>query len=102
MPNNVQDETKEWLNLNALVGAVASCGIGPSDRIRLSDLVGRTVLPSVYDERLSVASAIDAYINDSANLLLSSSVVIRESVKEALGNELPLSLGRNLVSALYE
>lgn len=97
-----QDETKEWQNLNALVAATAACGFSQPRNFRLGDLLGQGFLPHMYEETPNLTAAISTFIAESANLLLSSSIVIRESVKEALGSDLPLVLGRNLVSALYK
>lgn len=97
-----KDETKEWQNLNSLVAATASCGFGQPRNFRLGDLLGPGFLPQIYEESTNLHTTVSTFISDSANLLLSSSVIIRESVKEALGSELPLSLGRNLISALYK
>lgn len=83
------------------MAATASCGFGQPRNFRLGDLLGPGFLPQIYEESTNLHTTVGTFISDSANLLLSSSVVIRESVKEALGNELPLSLGRNLISALH-
>lgn len=56
----------------------------------------------MYEETTDLAAAVTTFIGDSSNLLLSSSVVIRESVKDAMGNELPLSLARTLMASLYK
>jgi hypothetical protein len=57
-------------------------------------------LPRIYDEALDVSEVVNTFISSSVNMLFSGSVLIRESVKDALGNELPLSLGWTLVASM--
>jgi hypothetical protein len=57
-------------------------------------------LPRIYDEALDVSEVVNTFISNSVNMLFSGSVLIRESVKDALGNELPLSLGWTLVASM--
>lgn len=63
-------------------------------------MIGTGQLPRIYEEALDVSEVVNTFISNSVNLLFSGSVLIRESVKDALGNELPLSLGRTLVSSI--
>ena len=58
----------------------------------LSDKIGKGVLPGVYDEDTDPNTAVNAFLRESVDLLANKSVYVRESVKEALGNELPFAL----------
>jgi len=86
--------------LNALLASTAFCAIDNSQKTSLGELVGTGQLPRIYDEALDVSEVVNTFISTSVNMLFSGSVLIRESVKDALGNELPLSLGRTLVTSM--
>lgn len=82
------------------MASTAFCAIGNSHKTSLGDMIGTGQLPRIYEEALDVSEVVNTFISNSVNLLFSGSVLIRESVKDALGNELPLSLGRTLVSSI--
>jgi hypothetical protein len=82
------------------LASIASSAIDPAQKTSLGGLVGAGQLPRIYEEAVDVLEVVNTFINNSVNMLFSGSVLIRESVKEALGNELPLSLGRTLISSM--
>ena len=82
------------------MASTASCAIDTAQKTSLGDLIGMGQLPRIYDEALDVSEVVNTFISSSVNMLFSGSVLIRESVKDALGNELPLSLGRTLVASM--
>ncbi|EIW67076.1 hypothetical protein TREMEDRAFT_69974 [Tremella mesenterica DSM 1558] len=97
-----EEQRKEWQNLNMLMAATAACTqYDPSSPpMALCEIVGKNVLPRIYDESPDLSQAGERYISDSVNLLVTSSVMVRESAKELLGAELPLSLCRILTQAM--
>lgn len=95
-----QGESKEWQNLYALLASSASCASDVPQKASLGDIAGAGQLPRLYDDVVDISAEVNTFISNSVNMLFSGSVFIRESVKEALGNELSLTLGRTLVSTM--
>ena len=63
----------------------------------LAELVGKGILPRVYDQETDPHVAVEEFLRSCVNLLVNGSVHVREAVKEALGSELPPALRRSLV-----
>lgn len=96
------DQRKEWQNLCALLAACSACTIYDQDSqpLALCEIVGKNLLPRVYDESIELANSSERYASEVAALLLSSTVSVRETAKDVLGQELPLSLCRSAVTAM--
>lgn len=93
-----EDESKEWQNLVSFLCATSGVGANDSAAVpNISDVVGKGVLPRVYDEATEVSTQVESFLRECVDFLVSNSVYVRESIKDALGNELPLSLCRVLV-----
>ncbi|CAK9779949.1 putative ras GTPase activator [Cutaneotrichosporon oleaginosum] len=93
-----EDESKEWQNLVSFL--CATSGVCASDTAaipNISDVVGKGVLPRVYDEATDLPAQVESLLRECVDFLVSNSIYVRESIKDALGNELPLSLCRVLV-----
>jgi neurofibromin 1 len=54
----------------------------------------------VYDENAKPKAALEGFLRECVDLLVSDSVYVRESAKEALGSELPLALFRLLIAQM--
>lgn len=93
-----EEESKEWQNLIAFLCATSNvCFHDMSLPPNITEVVGKGVLPRVYDEATDAHSAVESFLRQCVDFLVSSSIHVRESIKDALGNELPLSLCRVLV-----
>lgn len=88
-----------WQNVTLFLASTATVCQYDSERPpSLVDVVGKGVLPQVYDELPDSIVACDGFLRECVDLLISQSVHVRETIKEALGSELPGSLLRVVVS----
>jgi neurofibromin 1 len=53
------------------------------------DVIGKGVLPRLYEDLPNATAACEEFIRECVDLLVSGSIHVRETVKEALGQELP-------------
>lgn len=93
-----EDESKEWQNLVAFL--CATSGVGLHDMSlppTIVEVVGKGVLPRVYEESIDSHGAVETFFRQCVDMTFSPSIHVRESMKDALGSELPLSLSRVLV-----
>lgn len=93
-----EDESKEWQNLVSFL--CATSGVCTTDNTvtpNISEVVGKGILPRVYDDATDLATQVESFLRECVDFLVSNSIYVRESIKDALGNELPLSLCRVLV-----
>lgn len=67
---------------------------------QLSDLILDHDLPRGYDDPTQPATAMQLYIQRTADFLVSESVYVRETVKDALGSDLPVQLYRPVVQQI--
>jgi hypothetical protein len=51
---------------------------------------------------MHVTTSTSDFINNTVHMLISGSIFVRESAKDALGNELPLTLSQTLVSSMMK
>lgn len=66
----------------------------------LVDQVGKGLLPKVYEEFPDPMVACESFIRECVDLLVSGSLHVRETVKEALGTELPGPLMRIMIDQM--
>lgn len=66
----------------------------------LASLVGKETLPRVFDENSDPLGAMHEFLQSCVELFSSASIPVRETVKEALGAELPSALFPALVSRM--
>nr|XP_031861450.1 uncharacterized protein CI109_003054 [Kwoniella shandongensis]KAA5528522.1 hypothetical protein CI109_003054 [Kwoniella shandongensis] len=93
-----EDESKEWQNLISFLCATAGVAHHDVPLKGLSEVIGKGLLPPAYDEDVSdINAAVETFIKQLVDLLVSSSVTVRESVKTALGSELPTNMCRTMV-----
>lgn len=93
-----EDESKEWQNLVSFLCATSGvCANDIAAVPNISDVVGKGILPRVYDEATDLHAQVESFLRECVDFLVSNSIYVRESIKDALGNELPLSLCRVLV-----
>jgi hypothetical protein len=87
----MQDEAKEWQNLNAFLTGTATAQADSYPVRPLADHTGPNLLPAVYGRQWDWAAASTRFIEDRVPLLSGGFILVRESVKEALGNDLSLT-----------
>ncbi|WOO81456.1 Neurofibromin [Vanrija pseudolonga] len=93
-----EDESKEWQNLIAFLCSTSSVALQDNIApVTVTDTLGKGVLPRVYEEPIDLTAHVESFIRQSVDLLISSSIHVREAAKDALGTELPLGLSRVLI-----
>lgn len=96
-----EDEAKRWKLLFLLVCACLNAvnyeGASPPSLVQL---VGADALPAAYANMSDPQVVIDAWLKEALDLFTSDSLFIRETVKEGLGGEVPISWGPTLVRHL--
>lgn len=86
-----EDQSKTWQNLiSYLCATSSSCQVSSSPPPSLSHVLGKGLLPKVFDDEMDPTSTLENFLRECVDLLPSSSIHVRESVKEALGNELSI------------
>lgn len=90
-----EDESKEWQNLISFLCATST--VTTSEMAGVSEVVGTGMLPRAYDEMKYSHGVVENFLGECVDFLVNNSVHVRESAKDALGAELPLSLCRVLV-----
>ncbi|WWD06786.1 hypothetical protein V865_004881 [Kwoniella europaea PYCC6329] len=99
-----EEESKEWQNLIAWL--CACCGVANYETRpppSLCDIIGKGVLPPAYDQSIPDPHVpVEAFIKQCVDLLISSSVNVRETVKNALGSELPTNGCRMIVAPMIK
>jgi neurofibromin 1 len=96
-----QDSARFWQDSVAVLAAYSAvCLFDGPQPPGVADLVGKGILPKVYDEIGDAAAAAESFIRDCVDLLICNSLTVRETVKEALGSELQPSLCRVLVTQM--
>ena len=91
----LQDQSKTWQNLILYLSATSGVCLYDRSLPRppfLCQIIGRGLLPRIYDEEADPHIAIETFLRQCVDLLVSDSIHVRETAKEALGNELPLTL----------
>jgi neurofibromin 1 len=97
----MQDQSKSWQNLTFfLASTISTCMYDASPPPSLSHIVGKGILPRVYEEHTDARTAAEGFIRECVDLLVSHSVHVRETIKEALGAELPASMSKILVAQM--
>ncbi|WRT69099.1 uncharacterized protein IL334_006083 [Kwoniella shivajii] len=98
------DESKEWQNLiSFLCACVTVANYDTQAPPSLCDIIGRAILPPAYDQPIPDPRVpVEAFVKQCVDLLVSSSVNVRETVKNALGAELPTSCCRMVVSPMVK
>ena len=81
-----------WQNLISFLCATSGCCslTSVSTTTILGHIVGQGILPRVYDDDADIDHSLIDFVWQCVELLVSQSIIVRETVKEALGNELPL------------
>ncbi|WVN87921.1 uncharacterized protein L203_103118 [Cryptococcus depauperatus CBS 7841] len=99
-----EEESKEWQNLVSYLCALAHVGIINYPPKSLSAVIGKEgLLPAAYDEDISDPfTIVEGFIKQCVELLISSAVPVRESVKASLGSELATSMCGTLVTQLVK
>jgi len=93
-----EEESKEWQNLVAFLCSTSNvCLHDVSLPPTIVEVVGKGILPRVYEEAPDSQTAVESFLRQCVDFLISPSIHVRESIKDALGSELPLSLCRVLV-----
>lgn len=88
-----QELARFWQDLVALVCPLSAVSAVDLSQVpHITGSVGRGILPKQLDETTEPAQAVESFLRDCVDLLVSNSVTVRETVKEALGSELPRSL----------
>lgn len=64
------------------------------------EYVGKGLLPLAYEDPPGADVACDEFIRESVDLLVSGSVHVRETIKEALGSELSPSLSSVMIDQM--
>ena len=96
-----QSQSKAWQNITLFLASTAAvCSYVTTPPPSLVDEVGKGVLPNVYEEFPDPMIACENFIRECVDLLVSGSLHVRETVKEALGTELPGSLTRIMISQM--
>ncbi|KIR99934.1 neurofibromin 1 [Cryptococcus deuterogattii 2001/935-1] len=98
------EESKEWQNTMSFLAALANVGLTNLKPQCLSEIIGKEgFLPAAYDQNISDPGAlIETFIKRCIELLMSSSITVRESAKAALGSELPTTMCRVLVAQMIK
>lgn len=76
-----------------MTAASAICIIGPSPKPSVTELLGTDLLPAAYEQGDPQPAMLDDLLAETLSLMASHNVTVRETVKEALGHELPLRCG---------
>ncbi|WVQ63868.1 uncharacterized protein L199_002024 [Kwoniella botswanensis] len=99
-----EEESKEWQNLIAWLCACCSvANYETKPPPSLCDIIGKGVLPPAYDQSIPDPHVpVEAFIKQCVDLLISSSVNVRETVKNALGSELPTNGCRMIVGPMIK
>ncbi|KAL7420982.1 Ras GTPase activating protein ira2 [Cryptotrichosporon argae] len=88
-----EEESKEWQNLISGVCSISNvCFYESGQPPTLADLVGKGQLPKMYEDKTDPMVAVEEFLRGCVDSLVSNSLHVRESMKEALGTELPTSL----------
>ncbi|WWC91180.1 uncharacterized protein L201_006121 [Kwoniella dendrophila CBS 6074] len=99
-----EDESKEWQNLVLWLCScanVANTDLNPPPS--LCDILGKGMLPPAYDQSVPDPSVpVEAFIKQCVDLMISGSVNVRETVKNALGSELPTNATRMIVGPMIQ
>ncbi|KAK4687682.1 neurofibromin 1, partial [Tremellales sp. Uapishka_1] len=96
-----EDQSKEWQNLISFLCSTANvCQYETTPPKGLADFVSKGLLPKVYEQEQDPLPAVESFIKQCVDLLISNSIHVRETVKEALGAELPPSLLRVLIQQM--
>lgn len=82
-----------WQDLVALTCPLTAISTEDLSSVpHITSLSGRGILPKQLDETTEPTQAVESFLRDCVDLLVSNTVTVRETVKEALGSELPHSL----------
>jgi len=85
-----KDRQAEWQNITLFLASFGGCCLTEDNRVApLSSILNLEDLPSRFHHspRLPIP-AIKQFIGQAVDLLVADSVVARETVKDAIGNEL--------------
>ncbi|OCF79181.1 neurofibromin 1 [Kwoniella mangroviensis CBS 8886] len=99
-----EEGSKEWQNLIAWL--CACCSVANYDTRpppSLCDIIGKGILPPAYDQSIPDPHVpVEAFVKQCVDLLVSSSVNVRETLKNALGSELPTNGCRMIVGPMIK
>ena len=85
-----EGQSKTWQNITLFLASTAGvCRYETSPPPSLVDEVGKGLLPRAYEEFPDPMVACKSFVQECVDLLVSGSLHVRETVKEALGTELP-------------
>ncbi|WVW79391.1 hypothetical protein I302_101360 [Kwoniella bestiolae CBS 10118] len=99
-----EEESKEWQNLVAWLCACSSvANYDTKPPPSLCDIIGKGILPPAYDQSIPDPRVpVESFVKQCVDLLISSSVNVRETVKNALGSELPTNGCRMIVGPMIK
>ncbi|WWC73068.1 uncharacterized protein I206_107033 [Kwoniella pini CBS 10737] len=99
-----EEESKEWQNLISwLCACVNAANYETKPPPSLCDIIGKGILPPAYDQHISDPHVpVELFVKQCVDLLVSASVNVRETVKNALGSELPTNGCRMLVGPMIK
>ena len=96
-----EGQGKLWQNTVMYMCAIAeTCLYIETPPPTISDTVGKVLLPQVFDDPPDPRLACEAFIKQCMDLLISPSIHVRETLKEALGSELPISWARAVTNQM--
>ena len=81
-----------WQNLISFICAGSNFGLPDTSApiTSLGHIIGFGLLPRIYDEDADIQPIFESFVRQCVELLVCQSPIVRETVKEALGNEMPL------------
>lgn len=78
----------------------AICLVPPTAGSSIVPMLGPKMLPASFEEPEPSFSGLEAFVQETLGLMSSSNVAVKETVKDVLGNELPLGCSRVLFGQL--
>nr|XP_018259204.1 neurofibromin 1 [Kwoniella dejecticola CBS 10117]OBR81362.1 neurofibromin 1 [Kwoniella dejecticola CBS 10117] len=99
-----EEESKEWQNLISwLCACVGVANFETKAPPSLCDIIGKGILPPAYDQQiLDPHVPVEAFVKQCVDLLVSSSINVRETAKNALGSELPTNGCKMIVGPMIK
>jgi neurofibromin 1 len=79
--------------IGGMIASSAICVAGPSPKPSIIDLLGTELLPVAYEQGDPTPAMLEDLLAETMSLMASHNLTVRETVKDALGHDLPLSCG---------
>ena len=96
-------QSKLWQNVVMLACATSSiCAYEGQPPPSIVDTIGKGKLPRLFDETPDMRVFCEQFVRECVDLLASPPVHVRETIKEALGNELPPVWAKVMVSQMIQ